>query len=58
MVEANLGAEVAQTVAKDMVVHLRRAGGLPQSSVLLELEPKSDRIQQALTYASVISARR
>lgn len=51
MVEADLGAEVAQTVAKDMVVHVRRAGGLPQSSVLLELEPKSDRIQQALTYA-------
>jgi transcriptional regulator GlxA family with amidase domain len=51
MVEADLGADVARTVAKDLVVHHRRAGGLPQSSALLELEPKSDRIQQALAYA-------
>jgi len=51
MVEADLSADVARTVAKDMVVHHRRAGGLPQSSALLELEPKSDRIQQALAYA-------
>jgi transcriptional regulator GlxA family with amidase domain len=51
MVEADLDADVARTVAKDLVVHHRRAGGLPQSSVMLELEPKSDRIQLALTYA-------
>src|SRR4029077_17434905 len=29
----------------------RRAGGQSQFSALLELEPKSDRIQSALTYA-------
>ena len=51
MVEADLGADVARVAAKTMVVHHRRDGGLPQSSVLLELEPKSDRIQQALAYA-------
>lgn len=51
MVEADLNADVARTVAKDLVIYHRRAGGLPQSSALLELEPKSDRIQQALTYA-------
>jgi transcriptional regulator GlxA family with amidase domain len=51
MVELDLDADVARTVAKNLVVHHRRAGGLPQSSALLELEPKSDRIQQALAYA-------
>jgi transcriptional regulator GlxA family with amidase domain len=51
MVEADLDAGIARTVAKDLVVHHRRAGGLPQSSAMLELEPKSDRIQQALAYA-------
>jgi len=33
------------------VVYHRRSGGQSQFSALLELEPKSDRIQQALTYA-------
>jgi len=33
------------------VVYHRRAGGQSQFSTLLELEPKSDRIQSALTYA-------
>jgi transcriptional regulator GlxA family with amidase domain len=34
-----------------MVVYHRRAGGQSQFSTLLELEPKSDRIQRALDYA-------
>jgi transcriptional regulator GlxA family with amidase domain len=34
-----------------MVVYHRRSGGQSQFSALLELEPKSDRIQVALTYA-------
>jgi transcriptional regulator GlxA family with amidase domain len=51
LVEQDLGAEVARTVAKKMVVYHRRAGGQSQFSGLLELEPKSDRIQRALTYA-------
>jgi transcriptional regulator GlxA family with amidase domain len=51
MVEQDLGAEVARAVAKKLVVYHRRAGGQSQFSALLELAPKSDRIQSALAYA-------
>jgi transcriptional regulator GlxA family with amidase domain len=51
MVEEDLGAEVARAVARRLVVYHRRAGGQSQFSALLELEPKSDRIQSALAYA-------
>jgi transcriptional regulator GlxA family with amidase domain len=51
MVEKDLGAEMARGVAKKLVVYHRRAGGQSQFSALLELEPKSDRIQNALAYA-------
>jgi transcriptional regulator GlxA family with amidase domain len=51
MVEADLGADVAKTVAQTLVVSHRRAGGQSQHSALLELDAKSDRIQSALTYA-------
>ena len=45
MVEQDLGADVARAVARQLVVYHRRAGGQSQFSALLELEPKSDRIQ-------------
>jgi transcriptional regulator GlxA family with amidase domain len=51
MVEKDMGAEVARSVAKKLVVYHRRAGGQSHYSALLELEPKSDRIQSALDYA-------
>jgi transcriptional regulator GlxA family with amidase domain len=51
MVEQDLGAEVARAVARKLVVYHRRAGGQSQFSALLELGPKSDRIQSALAYA-------
>ncbi len=51
MVERDLGADVARAVARKLVVYHRRAGGQSQFSALLELEPKSDRIQNALAYA-------
>ncbi len=51
MVEKDLGTDVARSVARKLVVYHRRAGGQSQFSVLLELEPKSDRIQNALAYA-------
>lgn len=51
LVEADLGVEVARAVARKLVVYHRRAGGQSQYSALLELEPKSDRIQKTLTYA-------
>jgi transcriptional regulator GlxA family with amidase domain len=51
MVEKDLSADVARAVARELVVYHRRAGGQSQFSALLELEPKSDRIQSALAYA-------
>jgi transcriptional regulator GlxA family with amidase domain len=51
MVEKDLGEETARTVARKMVVYHRRSGGQSQFSTLLELEPKSDRIQSALSHA-------
>ena len=51
MVEKDLGAEAARLAAKKMVLFHRRAGGQSQFSALLDLEPKSDRVQSALTYA-------
>jgi transcriptional regulator GlxA family with amidase domain len=51
MVERDLGAELARAVARKLVVYHRRAGGQSQFSALLELEPKSDRVQSALAYA-------
>jgi transcriptional regulator GlxA family with amidase domain len=51
MVEKDFGAELARTVAHKLVLYHRRAGGQSQHSELLKLNPKSDRIQQALAHA-------
>ncbi|MGG2399411.1 GlxA family transcriptional regulator [Pseudomonas sp. SH1-B] len=51
MVEKDLGAEVARSVAHKLVMYQRRSGGQSQHSEMLDLAPKSDRIQQALSYA-------
>jgi len=51
MIEQDLGADLARAVARKLVVYHRRAGGQSQFSALLEMEPKSDRIQSALAYA-------
>lgn len=51
MVEKDLGADIAREVARKLVVYHRRAGGQSQFSALLELAPKSDRIQQVLDHA-------
>ncbi len=51
MVESDLGGELAREVARLLVVYHRRAGGQSQFSTLLDLDPQSDRIQNALTYA-------
>jgi transcriptional regulator GlxA family with amidase domain len=50
MVETDAGKELARSVARELVVYHRRAGGQQQRSALLELEAKSDRIQSALDY--------
>jgi transcriptional regulator GlxA family with amidase domain len=52
MVEKDHGPDIARSAARKLVVHHRRAGGQSQFSSLLELEPKSDRIQKALIYAN------
>lgn len=52
MIEKDYGADVSRTVARKLVVYHRRAGGQSQFSALLELEPKSDKIQKAIDYAS------
>ena len=51
LVEEDLGVEVARFAARKLVVYHRRAGGQSQHSALLELAPKSDRIQKALVHA-------
>ena len=51
MVESDLGVDISRDVARKMVVYHRRTGGQSQFSALLELQPKSDRIQDALAFA-------
>ncbi len=51
LVEADRGAEVARQIARALVMYHRRAGGQSQFSSLLEIGPKSDRIQRALSHA-------
>ena len=51
LLEEDLGLEVSRTTARALVVYHRRPGGQSQFSTLLELEPSSDRIRLALTFA-------
>jgi transcriptional regulator GlxA family with amidase domain len=51
LVEKDLGFEIARLVAGMMVLYHRRAGGQSQHSVLLNLAPKTDRIERAVTFA-------
>jgi len=52
MIENDHGAETSRAVARRLVVYHRRAGGQSQFSAILDIGPKSDRIQKALDYAS------
>ena len=51
LLERDVGLEASRVVAKALVVHHRRAGGQSQHSALLELDAKSDRVQEALAFA-------
>lgn len=51
LIEDDHGADLARKVARKLVVYHRRPGGQSQFSALLELEPRSDRVKRALTYA-------
>ena len=51
MVENDLGPDLARQVARKLVIAQRRGAEQSQLSALLELDPKSDRVQLALAYA-------
>jgi transcriptional regulator GlxA family with amidase domain len=51
MIDEDLGSDLAKEVARMLVVQSRRSGGQLQFSALLELDAKSDRIQNAVSYA-------
>jgi len=53
LIEEDLGPEAAKAAARDLVVYYRRPGGQSQFSALLDLEPTSERVQRALSYARV-----
>ena len=48
LVDNDLGAEAAKSVARLLVMHQRRLGGQKQHSALLDMTPKSDRIELVL----------
>jgi transcriptional regulator GlxA family with amidase domain len=50
MVDRDMGPQAAQEVARLLVISQRRIGGQKQHSVLLDLTPKSDRIERVLTH--------
>ena len=51
LVERDIGRERTREAARLMVLHHRRAGGQSQYSALLEIDAKSDRVQNALKFA-------
>ncbi|MCE4226778.1 GlxA family transcriptional regulator [Methylobacterium sp. C25] len=51
LVEDDLGPEMSKGIARMLVVYHRRTGGQSQFSALLELQPRSDRVQKVLAYA-------
>jgi transcriptional regulator GlxA family with amidase domain len=50
MIDRDLGPETAKSVARLLVMSQRRMGGQKQHSALLEMTPKSDRIDRVLAY--------
>jgi len=51
LIEDDLGLAVAQRTARVLVVYHRRVGGQAQFSVMLEMEPATDRLRRALAFA-------
>ncbi len=51
LIEDDLGRDAARAAARELVVYHRRSGGQSQFSALLDLDPPSDRIREALAYA-------
>lgn len=51
LIEADHGSELARQVARELVVYHRRAGGQSQFAPISQMEPESDRIRIALSFA-------
>ena len=51
LVEADHGHELAKAVSRELVVYLRRPGGQSQYAAPAQLEPETDRIRRALSFA-------
>jgi len=51
LIEEDLGRDISRAVARMLVVYYRRPGGQLQYSSLLDLDPDSDRIRRALSFA-------
>jgi transcriptional regulator GlxA family with amidase domain len=51
LIEEDVGLEAAQRTAKVLVVYHRRVGGQSQFSAMLKMEPETDRLRRALSYA-------
>ncbi|WP_082463753.1 GlxA family transcriptional regulator [Sphingomonas sp. Leaf17] len=50
-IEVDHGAEMAKAVSRELVVYHRRPGGQSQYAAISQMEPQTDRIRKALTYA-------
>ena len=51
LIEADFGLEISKSVARDLLVYHRRPGGQSQFSTILDLEPSSGRVRDALMFA-------
>jgi len=51
LIETDHGVDLARAVARELVVYHRRPGGQSQFSAMSDLEPSSDRMRLALTFA-------
>ncbi|WP_066718854.1 GlxA family transcriptional regulator [Sphingomonas pituitosa] len=50
-IEFDHGAELAKATSRELVVYHRRPGGQSQYAAISQMEPQTDRIRRALTYA-------
>jgi transcriptional regulator GlxA family with amidase domain len=50
LIDNDLGPDTAKMIARMLVMHQRRLGGQKQHSVMLDLTPRSDRIEVVLTH--------
>lgn len=50
-IEVDHGPELAKAVSRELVVYHRRPGGQSQYAAISQMEPQTDRIRKALTFA-------